>query len=231
MMKKNLDERNSTRIGVIKNTVRAAIGLFIFGIGLYMTIQANIGVLPWDVLYIGMAGKTGMKYGTAVIIIAVTVIAIDLLMKEKIGIGTLIDAFLVGKTVDLLNWLDVIPARDNLFEGVLLMLAGLFVLGLSQAVYMSAGLCCGPKDAMMVGLGRRIKKISIGAINVGIVCSALLIGWMLDGPVGIGTLIGSVGTGMLMQLAFNLVKFDPIDVNHQDLITSVNVLVKGSTKK
>lgn len=208
--------------------LKASIGLFIFGIGLYFTIQANIGVMPWDVLYIGIAEKMGVKYGTVVIILALAVIAVDLLMKEKIGMGTLIDAFLVGKTVDLCMWLDLAPAPKSVWGGIAMMLIGLFIIGLSQALYMSAGLCCGPKDALMVGLGRRITKVPIGVINIGIVCTVLIFGWLLDGPVGIGTLIGAVGMGSTMQLAFYTVKFDPVKVEHQDIVTTMKVLITGT---
>lgn len=95
---------------LLKKTLLAAIGLICFGAGVYLTIQANIGVAPWDALNLGLSKTFGILYGTASVGVSVILILIDLLLKEHIGIGTILDAVLVGKTVDFLNWFDLIPS-------------------------------------------------------------------------------------------------------------------------
>ncbi len=219
-------DMNSTPIGILKNTVFAAFGLFIFGFGVYLTIQANIGVAPWDAFNLGIAHTLGMLYGDVFVIVSGIIIIIDLLLKEHIGIGTVLDAVVVGKTVDFFNWIDLVPVQKNLWIGIVMMIAGFFIMGFAQFIYMRAGLCCGPRDALMVGIGRRLNKIPIGAVNILILIVILFFGWRLNGPIGIGTLIGTVAMGTMMQLAFNIVKFEPKDVKHQSIIESVRIVLK-----
>ena len=219
--------QNQTLGSIIKNSFLAAFGLFGFGVGVYLTIQANIGVAPWDTFYLGINKVTGIQYGNISIAASVIIILIDVfLLKERIGIGTLLDAVVVGKTVDLMNWLNLVPARQNLIVGVILMLVGLFIMGFSQYLYMQAGLSCGPRDSLLVGISKKIPKVKVGYIGTAILITVFLLGWLLDGPIGIGTIIAVGLQGTLMQVAFNIMKFDPKDITHQDLLQSMKVIFK-----
>ena len=218
---------NTTRQAVIVNSIRAAIGLAMCGTGLYLTIQANIGVTPWDCLYLGIHNTFGFQYGNISVCVSLLVIGIDLLLKERIGVGTLIDALLVGKVVDLWNYLDPIPAQSSLVVGILLMLGGLLLQGFGQYVYMSAGLCCGPRDALLVGLSKRLVKVPLGAVSMLLLGIVLLLGWLLGGPVGIGTLIGTLLIGPILQTVCGWFRFVPEEVPHQDLLQSAQVLTKA----
>ncbi len=215
---------NQTRLDIFKNSLLATAGLMSFAVGTYLIIQANLGVNPWDTFCIGLSEKLGILYGSASIIISFSIIAIDLLLREKIGIGTILDAIVVGKTVDLLNWLDIVPKQDNVIIGIIMLLLGFFIAGFSQYLYMKAGLSCGPRDGFQIAIGRRLHMIPIGGVNVIILSVVLVIGWLLDGPIGVGTLISPFAMGFMQQFAFNLMKFEPKDVAHQDLIASAKVL-------
>ena len=215
---------NNSTLDIIKNSIFATLGLMAFAFGTYLIIQANIGVDPWDAFCLGLADKLGILYGTANIIISFTIIGIDLLLKEKIGIGTILDAIVVGKTVDLLNWIDLIPKQDNLLVGILMLIIGFFIAGFSQYIYMKAGLCCGPRDAFQVALARRLHKLSMGSVNILILSVVLIIAWILGGPLGIGTLISPFAAGIMQQFAFNVMKFEPRNVKHQDIIESMKVI-------
>ncbi len=217
---------NATRQAVIVNSIRAAIGLAMCGTGLYLTIQANIGVIPWDCLYLGIHNTFGFQYGNISVCVSLLVIGIDLLLKERIGVGTLIDALLVGKIVDLWNYLDPVPLQSSFAVGILCMLGGLLLQGFGQYVYMSAGLCCGPRDALLVGLSKRLVRIPLGAVGVLLLGIVLLFGWLLGGPVGIGTLIGTLLMGPLLQTICGWFRFVPEEVPHQDLLQSLQVLKK-----
>lgn len=217
---------NQTRLDILKNSLLATAGLMSFAVGTYLIIQANLGVNPWDTFCIGLSKKLGILYGTASIMISFSIIALDLLLREKIGIGTILDALVVGKTVDLLNWLDIIPKQDNVIIGVIMLFVGFFIAGFSQYLYMKAGLSCGPRDGFQIAIGRRLHMIPIGGVNVIILSVVLVIGWLLDGPIGIGTLISPFAMGFMQQFAFNLMKFEPKDVVHQDLIGSAKVIFK-----
>ena len=220
-------EQNQSLVSILKNSLLAAFGLFGFGVGVYLTIQANIGVAPWDTFYLGINKVTGIQYGNISIPASIIIILIDVfVLKERIGIGTLLDAVVVGKTVDLMNWLNLVPAQQNIIVGVILMLIGLFIMGFSQYLYMQAGLSCGPRDSMLVGISKKIPKVKVGYIGTAILITVFILGWLLDGPIGVGTIIAVALQGTLMQVAFNIMKFDPKDITHQDLIQSLKVILK-----
>lgn len=220
-----------TRVELLKKTVIATLGLMLFAVGLYVVIQANIGVAPWDVFCFGVAGTLKVLYGTASIGISLIIVVIDLIMKEKIGLGTLIDAVVVGKTVDLLIWLDPIPRiDDNLIVSLCMLPIGYFIMGYAQYIYMKMGLCCGPRDALQVAIGRRLPRVPIGVILTMILVVVLAIGWVLGGPVGIGTVLAPFGVGLMQQLAFKIRRFEPKDVVHQSLFESWSILIGKNSK-
>ena len=222
-MIKNL-RNNRTSGAILLNMLIAAVSLFVNGFGVYLTIQANIGAGPWDVLNIGISKTLGILYGNASIAVSFTILMIDILLKEPIGIAMFIDAVVVGKAVDFFNWLNPVPACASAATGVLVMIAGLFVLAYTQFTYMVASLGCGPRDTLLVGLAKRLKQLPIGLVSIALLSTATLIGWLLGGPVGIGTIICALGAGPVMQFAFTTVHFDATGVHHQPLKDSARVI-------
>ena len=218
---------NKTVGAILLNILIAAVSLFFNGFGLYLTIRANIGAAPWDVLNLGISHTFGILYGTASILVSLTILLIDILMKEPVGIAMFIDAIVVGKSVDFFNWLDPVPPCTSLWTSIPLMLAGLVILAYTQYAYMIASLGCGPRDTLMVGLSKRVRRIPIGVVSILILSTATLIGWLLGGPVGIGTLICAFGAGPIMQLAFRTVRFDATAIRHQRLSESFRVFVSA----
>ena len=216
---------NNTRLDVLKNSIIATLGLIVFGFGVYLVIQADIGVAPWDVFCIGLSQTLGILYGNASIMISATIIILDLIMKEKIGLGTILDAIVVGKTVDFLNWIDLIHKPESVWVSIIMLIIAFFLEGIAQIIYMKASLSCGPRDAFQIALGRRMPKIPIGVVNIFILATVTIIGYFLGGPIGIGTAIAPVGIGLFQQLDFNLLKFEPKDVEHQGLLASIKVLL------
>ena len=107
--------------------------------------------------------------------------------------------------------------------GVILMLAGIFIIGFSQYIYMSAALGCGPRDGLLVGLAKRMPNIPIGIVATMIFASVTLVGWILGGNFGPGTLIFAFLAGPVMQLDFKFVNFDATEVRHQNLIETVRI--------
>ncbi|MCQ2613485.1 MAG: hypothetical protein MJ183_07800 [Treponemataceae bacterium] len=205
----------------------AAAALFVNGLGVYLTIHANIGAGPWDVLNLGLSGTFAILYGTASISVSVSILIIDILMKEPIGIAMFIDAVVVGKAVDFFNYIDVVPVPQTLAGSILMIVIGLTIMGYTQYFYMKAALGCGPRDTLLVGLSRRMKKIPIGVISIGLLSLATLTGYLLGGPVGIGTIICAFCSGPIMQAAFHTVHFDATGITHQRIAESLGVLIKG----
>lgn len=216
---------------LLVRTLCTIAGLLVFSFGTYCTIAANIGLGPWECLSMGLSFHTPFSYGIVHSTIGLTILAIDLALGEKIGLGTLLDALLVGNFVDLFDAMGFMPKLHALLPRVGLFGFGLPVLALGQVIYMSAGLGCGPRDTLMVGLGRRMKHIRIGLVETGILLTALLIGWLLGGPVGIGTLIAGLGSGAAMQLVFSLLRFEPRSVQHESLIDTWRTIIQYTGRR
>ncbi len=219
-------KENRTTKAIFMNMIIAAVSLFVNGFGVFLTIQANIGAGPWDVLNIGLAKTLGILYGTASVAISYAILGIDIALKEPIGIAMFIDAFVVGKSVDFFNRIGIVPKCDSIVTGVPVMLIGLVIMAYTQYTYMSASLGCGPRDTLLVALAKRTKKIPIGAVSISLLSLATFIGWLLGGPVGIGTIICAFATGPIMQAAFATVRFDATGVHHQHLADSVKVFAE-----
>lgn len=215
---------NRTPRDIFVNVLLASLGLFLFGFGVWLTIRADLGTAPWDVFCLGLSKTLGILYGNASIAMSVILLLIDILMKESIGIGLILDAILVGKTVDLLNALNLFQTPSSLVLRILMLLLGITIEVYSQYFYMKAALGCGPRDTLLVGLKRHL-PLPIGPINMILLATVTLIGWLLGGPVGIGTLICAFCTGPAMQFAFRSVRFDPTTVLHQTIPETLKVFL------
>ena len=225
MLMNNTLSRNRTAASIVFDMLLAAVSLFINGFGVYLTIQANIGAGPWDVLNLGLSKTLGILYGSASIAVSLTILVIDILLKEPIGIAMFIDAVVVGKAVDFFNRINAVPARASLWTGIPVMLAGLVIMAYTQYAYMVASLGCGPRDTLLVGLAKRVPRVPIGVVSISLLSLATFVGWLLGGPVGVGTLICAFATGPIMQFAFRTVHFDATHVRHQPLTDSLRVFL------
>ena len=215
---------------IVLGWIRIVFGLLIFAFGVHLTIFANIGLAPWDCLGMGIAKHTPLNYGLSMTAMALIILCIDLMLKERIGFGTIIDAVLTGNFVQMFNDLNPLKENESTWLGILIMLCGFVFMAFGMWVYMKAGQCCGPRDALLVGLGRRMKKVPIGIVEVLLWSAVLLCGWLLGGSVGIGTLISTFGAGLVMQAVYRVVRFEPRDVDHKSLLETVRALKERSAK-
>ena len=215
------------RSDIIVQWLRIAAGLLVFALGVHLTIRANIGLAPWDCLGMGIAGHTPLNYGLSMTAMAVVILLIDLLLRERIGYGTIIDALLTGNFVQLFNDLDPLPENRSLWLGIAIIAVGFVFMALGMWIYMRAAQCCGPRDSLLVGLGKRLPSLPIGLVEIMLWAVVLLAGWLLGGPVGIGTLISTFGAGAVMQAVYTALRFDPRDIRHRDVVEITRALVRG----
>ncbi|MBQ4370693.1 MAG: hypothetical protein II784_06795, partial [Oscillospiraceae bacterium] len=213
---------------IFRQWLRIAAGLLVFALGVHFTIYANIGLAPWDCLGMGIAKHTFLNYGLSMTLIAIVVLGIDLLLRERIGYGTVIDALLTGNFVQMYNDLNPLPENNNLWIGIAVMLGGFVFMAVGMWIYMRGEQCCGPRDSLLVGLGKRMPRIPIGFVEIMMWAVVLLAGWLLGGPVGIGTLISTFGAGLVMQLVYSLLRFEPRSVKHRDVIEITKYLLSRS---
>lgn len=217
---------NRTISSIASNILLAFFSLFVNGFGIYLTILADVGAAPWDVFNLGLSHTFHILYGNASITVAFIILFIDILMNEPIGIAMFIDAVTVGKSVDLFNALAFIPKPKTLFGSGLFIFIGLIVIGYTQYMYMAASLGCGPRDTLLVGLKKRIKKVPIGLISICLLSVVTLIGYLLGGPVGIGTLLCAFFAGPIMQICFTVRGFDETKIRHQSIGETLSVLLR-----
>ena len=213
-----------TRKDVFLGWLKIIFGLVIFALGVHLTIRADLGLAPWDCLGMGISYHTPLNYGLSMTAMGVIILIIDVLMKEKIGCGTIIDALLTGNFVQVFNTVDKLPKTKSVWAGILIIVAGLTLMAIGQYFYMSAAQCCGPRDALLVALGKRMKTLPIGFVQIIIWGTVLLIGWLLGGPVGIGTVFSTFGCGIVMQIVYRIIKFEPRKVKHQSVFETTKIL-------
>lgn len=197
--------------------VRIAAGLFLCAAGIYCSILANVGLAPWDALNMGLSGRLHVTYGTASVSVALLVLLADLLLREPIGLGTVLDALGVGKMVDLLQWLHPLHAPATMAGKAAFLLAGILIISIGQWLYMSGALGCGPRDALLVALGKKVRRVPIGAVTSALLAVVVCAAWLLGGPIGLGTVLMVALQGASLQLVCRVVHFEPRAVAHESL--------------
>ncbi len=168
------------------------IGLTIFGLGEALIIAATVGVSPWTVLAQGITHITGWSIGFATFVISVSVLICWVPLKQVPGIGTILNAIIVALVLEYL--LPFLPTFDYLVLQVGQAALGVIVTGIGGAMYLIANLGPGPRDGLMTGL-QMITNMPIAWVRTGLEISVVVIGWLLGGSVGIGTVLFAFGIG------------------------------------
>jgi uncharacterized membrane protein YczE len=193
---------------------RLFLGLFLYAVGIVMTINANLGLGPWDVFHQGLSMTVGITMGQASIAMGIIIVITNYFVGEKLGWGTLSNMLFIGLFMDILMLNSLIPIYENTILQVIMMLGGMFVIGLASYFYIGAGLGSGPRDGLMVLLTKRTRK-SVRFIRNCIEITVLIAGYFLGGFVGVGTIIIAIGIGYFVQFVFKLFKFDVQTVKHR----------------
>lgn len=209
----------------MKRIIRLLFGLFLYSLGLTLSIQANVGLAPWDAFSIGVSNHTGISYGNVSILTGIVILVVAAgCLKEKIGLGTVLNTILIGIFVDVFQAFKIVPLMTNFFLGIIMLLLGQCIVSIATYFYIGAGLGCGPRDTLMVALGKRFENIPIGAIRGMIEGTVLIIGFILGAKVGIGTVIAVFGISFILQNTFKLLKFDIKAVIHENIFeTLINI--------
>jgi uncharacterized membrane protein YczE len=170
-------------------------GTSLIGIGISLNYLANLGLGPWGVFHDGLSKTLNITYGRTIIITGIAVMLLWIPLKQKPGIGTIIDIFLVGTVADLI--IPNFPLSENVFLSLLLIFCGIILIGAGTAIYVGADLGVGPRDGIMVGL--EAKGLKIGTARNIIELLAFLTGWLLGGLVGYVTILFVIGIGPVVQ--------------------------------
>ncbi|MBN9619396.1 MAG: hypothetical protein J0H43_06640 [Actinobacteria bacterium] len=177
------------------------IGLLLYGTSSALQVRSGLGLDPWDVFHQGLARHIGLAIGTVVIIVGAAVLLLWIPLRQWPGLGTISNVVLVGLAM---NWaLDLLPSHAPLGWRVAELLGGITLCGVATGMYISASFGPGPRDGLMTGLARRTGR-SIRLVRTGLELTVLVVGWVLGGTVGIGTVIFALAIGPLAQLFLRL---------------------------
>src|SRR3954447_15334828 len=199
----------STDPSLRSRLARFVAGLALCALAVWLTVQVNLGLAPWDVLHSGLSHVLGMSFGAVIVAVGILVLVVSALLGVRPGLGTLVNVVLMGFALDGLlstSWLDTLPTASLALRIVVLM-GAVALLGLGAALYIGAGLGAGPRDSLMVAFAGR--GLPIGWSRCAIELSVLAGGWLLHGPVGIGTAVVAVTSGPAVQAAFRVVGHEP----------------------
>jgi uncharacterized membrane protein YczE len=177
------------------------VGLFLYGIAIALMVRAGIGVSPWDVLTQGVSHQTGLPFGLVTNLIGVAVLLLWIPIRQRPGVGTVLNVLLIGPSAQLGLWL--IPQQtDPVIQG-LVFIGGLVLLAIATGLYIGARLGPGPRDGLMTGLHRRTGW-KIWIVRTAIEVTVLTIGWLLGGQVGIGTVAFALLIGPMVNVTLPL---------------------------
>lgn len=180
-----------------RRTTQLLVGLTLYGFGISLMVLGALGTAPWDVLTLGVIARLPVSFGTASVILSGVILLCWIPLRERPGIGTVVNAFLVGPAADL--GLLVFPAVDALWLRIVYLVLGVLVIGAATGMYIGSRFGSGPRDGLMTGL-HRVTKLPIWIVRTGIEVTVVTIGWLLGGTVGFGTLLFALAIGPLCQL-------------------------------
>ncbi|MEL0213613.1 MAG: hypothetical protein VXA63_03065 [Euryarchaeota archaeon] len=177
------------------------VGLIIFGAGDAVLISARLGNTPWTVLAEGIAENLNLSIGKSTFLVSFLVLLIWIPLREKPGIGTILNAILIAATIEFL--LPILPTPETFSLQIIQVLAGIVLVAIGSGLYLTANLGPGPRDGTMTGL-TKVTGVPIGRIRSGIEIFVIAIGWTLGGKFGIGTILFAILIGPCVAICLNM---------------------------
>lgn len=180
----------------VRRLTQLGVGLVLYGVAMGMMIRAHLGLDPWDVFHDGVQKLTGLSFGTVVIITGVLVLLLWIPLRQWPGLGTVANTIIIGVATDAT--LAVLETPDSLLARWTMLLSGIVINGFAGALYIGSQYGAGPRDGLMTGLARRTGR-SIRLVRTSLEITVLLIGWLLGGVVGAGTVLYALMIGPVVQ--------------------------------
>lgn len=171
-------------------------GLVLYGFSMALLVRARFGVMPWDVLHQGLGHSVGWSLGTVSVIVGALVLVLWIPLRERPGLGTVSNVFVIGVSVDLSLWL--LPAVDDPLLRGAFVVAGIVLNAVATAAYIGVRMGPGPRDGLMTGLVRRSGR-SVRLVRTSIEAVVVLTGWLLGGTLGVATVLYALLIGPLVH--------------------------------
>src|SRR5512134_499584 len=184
-----------------RRVIQLYAGLVAFAFGEALIVRASLGVIPWDVLHQGLVEQFGLTIGQWSIIIGAIVLLLWIPLRERPGLGTISNVFVIGAAVDL--FLALLSQPDAVWVRVAYLVVGILINGVATAAYIGARLGPGPRDGLMTGLVRT-RGWSVRVVRTGIEVAVVVLGWLLGGNLGLGTVLFAVAIGPVVHATLPL---------------------------
>ena len=178
-------------------------GLFVYGLGVAMTVHASLGIAPWDVFAQGISIQTGLSFGVSTVVVSALVLLAWIPLKVKPGIGTIANAVLIGLFADF--WLLILPDTAIYWQRLFIFLIGVVIVAIATGLYISSALGSGPRDGLMQGTANALDK-PFWMVRTAYEGTVLTLGALMGGQVREGTLIFALSIGYLVQLSMKFFK-------------------------
>jgi len=181
--------------------VNLLVGLALYGLGLAMMVKASVGVPPWDVLSQGLASQLGLSFGQATILVSALVLLFWIPLRVKPGLGSILNALLVGLFADLA--LPLLPKTEIYWQQALMFILGMLLISFATGMYIASGMGKGPRDGLMMGLAQKF-NIPFWIARTAVEIIVVSVGFVLGGQVREGTLLFAISIGYLNQLGLRI---------------------------
>lgn len=183
---------------IVRRTTQLFAGLLMYGIGMALMVESDLGLTSWDVLHQGLSETTGLSFGMVVVLLGVPILLLWIPLRQRPGFGTVANLVVIGLVVD--GALATIPHPATIWLRGGYLVAGILVIGAGTGLYIGARMGPGPRDGLMTGIVARFPRLSIRLVRTTLELTVLGLGWLLGGTVGIGTLAFALSIGPLAQV-------------------------------
>ena len=215
-----------------KRLIICLLGLAAYSLGNFFGVLAgSAGTNAWNTLAIGITNTSDISFGTSTLAISLVIIVIDLIGKGKLGIGTVLNIFVISALNDVfLETITFLPPAGSTLLGVVYTLLGQSIISVATVLYLTPCLGAGPRDTLMLIIGKKFPKLPIGGVKFGIEAAVLIIGIFLGAPFGIGTVLVMVLQANIFQLVCKICRYEPRAIVHEDLIDTFRRIKSAISK-
>ncbi len=210
----------------LKRIVYLVFGCYLYGLGLTFYVYNGLGMDPWNVFHGGITLHTGIGIGIVNVIVSIVIIFVAVAMGEPFGIGTIFNSTLIGGFLQLNINTGIFTVPDTLPMKILFLFLGMIIIGFATYYYIKPGFGSGPRDSLSIALSKKW-KMKMGYTKSIVDVMAVVVGIMLGGSFGIGTIISSVLGGVFVQIVFNMFSFDVKNLEHENILDTMKRMSKA----
>jgi uncharacterized membrane protein YczE len=208
---------------ILKKMPQTFFGLFLYALGIIEMLYSNLGTSPWDTFNLGVINYVPITFGQGSQLIGLFVLAASYFIGVIPGIASILNMYFIGFFIDIIDNTGLIRTPGSFIGRLALLVIGILTIGWATYFYLKVELGAGPRDGLMEGLVKKLDR-PVWLIRGTIEITVLAIGYLLGGPVGIGTLITAFTMGFSVQLAFKIGRYDSKTVEHENIIQTVKRL-------